>query len=116
MWQAWNMTEDLTPQQIVAWARSRSKWYTDIADQIERDSGLISKARRSVVGPTTETNGTSNRDITLAELETSVREKSGRVQDLAVRLGTTAFRIGTLLGDPASKVYRAERGWLKVRQ
>jgi hypothetical protein len=53
--------------------------------------------------------------ITAHELEETVRWKTGRINDISVRLGTTSQQILSLL-EPASTVYVADRGWLKVRE
>jgi hypothetical protein len=53
--------------------------------------------------------------LTAALLEDSVRSKSGRIDDLARRLNTDEANVRGLL-EPASKVYVASAGWLKVRE
>ncbi|MGA2544465.1 MAG: hypothetical protein ABSG78_23190 [Verrucomicrobiota bacterium] len=52
--------------------------------------------------------------VTPAQLEASVKSKSGRIDDLALRLNTTPESIKKLLS-PASKVYVGSAGWLKVQ-
>lgn len=54
-------------------------------------------------------------NITTGELEAAVREKPGRVKDLAERLHTTNEIVQKLL-EPVSRVYKAEAAWLKVRE
>ena len=53
--------------------------------------------------------------ITATLLESSVREKSGRVESLAKRLNTTISTIEALLA-PASRVYVGSAGWLRLRE
>jgi hypothetical protein len=52
--------------------------------------------------------------VTAAEFEDAVREKTGHVKDLAKRLKTDPAAIEGLL-EPASRVYKGQRGWLFVR-
>ena len=53
--------------------------------------------------------------VTPTQLETSVHSKSGRIDDLALRLNTTPQAIKKLLS-PESKVYVGTAGWLKVKE
>lgn len=52
--------------------------------------------------------------VTAQQFIDAVRKKSGRVKDLAERLKTDEATIEKLI-EPATPVYKAERGWLKVR-
>jgi hypothetical protein len=100
---------DITPQEIVSWFKDRAKKYSEIANAIERDfaqgNGEMTRYKR--VARTSP--------LTAEELEKSIRDKSGRVDEVAARLGATPTQVKALL-EPASKVYLAERGWLKVRE
>ena len=53
--------------------------------------------------------------LTAVQLEAAVQSKSGRVDDLALRLNTNPETIKKLL-TPASKVYMGAAGWLRVQQ
>ena len=57
----------------------------------------------------------SGTPITADVLVGAVKQKTGRIKDLAKRLNTDDQTVQSLL-EPASKVYVAEKGWLKVRQ
>ncbi|HXB60386.1 MAG TPA: hypothetical protein VNU95_12505 [Candidatus Acidoferrales bacterium] len=57
---------------------------------------------------------TSTGVVTVGDLETFVREKDRRVKVAAEHFNVAEATITGLL-EPASKVYKAERGWLKVR-
>lgn len=50
------------------------------------------------------------------ELEDRVRKKSARVYTLAMEFNVRNEDILALITDPASKVYRADRGWLKLKE
>lgn len=53
--------------------------------------------------------------LSAGSLEDSIRRKTGRIPDVANRFHVTPEQIQAML-EPASKVYMAERGWLKVRE
>lgn len=53
--------------------------------------------------------------VTPARLEASVRVKSGRVDDMALRLDTTPEAVKKLLF-PESKVYVGIAGWLRLKE
>lgn len=90
-----------------------------------KEPALYEKADNTAPAPrTAETKKVQEARISLAprttpvspnELEQAVRHKSGRINDLAARLRTTATQITSLL-DPASKVYVADKGWLKIKE
>jgi hypothetical protein len=63
--------------------------------------------------PAVVANGTLNQ-VSASALENAVRAKSGRIEHLAARLHTNEDAIRSLL-EPASRVYVATAGWLRVR-
>lgn len=100
---------NLNPQIVAAWLRERAKKYNETAALLEEDLGfghLGVKASQATVPRTTP--------LTAKELEKSVEEKSGRVNDLAERLGTTPTQIQSML-HPASRVVVGTRGWLTLK-
>jgi CRP-like cAMP-binding protein len=112
------MRTDLTPQAVAQWLRARAKKYNEMADLLDQDFASVGleMARLRRVAATTPANNSPNPEVPTAQaLEEAVKAKSGRVDDLAERLGATPAQVQRLL-EPASKVYLAERGWLKVRE
>jgi hypothetical protein len=57
----------------------------------------------------------SNGVITVGELESFVREKNRRIAGVTAHFHVTEDVVQKLL-EPASKVYLADRGWLRVRE
>ena len=106
---------ELSPQYIVAWYRQQAKKFNEIADYTEAtfklQTGQTQNKKVTVEDETTD----FTTDVTAAQLEAEVREKSGRVKDLAGRLNTNEATIEALL-EPASTVYKGGRGWLKTRE
>ena len=112
------MTTEITPQAVAQWLRARAKKYNEMADVIEQDFASVGAAMtryRRVGATATANNGPRPEAPTAQALEEAVKAKSGRVDDLAERLGATPAQVQALL-EPASKVYMAGRGWLKVRE
>ena len=97
---------DLTPQQIVAWYRAQAKKFNEMADYTEQTFMPTTAMRDGHI---------AFNSISGEELENAVREKSGRIKDLADRLGTSEEEIENHL-EPKSRVYIAGRGWLKIRE
>jgi|SRR5579872_5110143 len=64
---------------------------------------------------TEATESPANGTLTAAQLEASVRSKSGRVEHLALREKSTPEAVKKLLW-PASKVYVGVGGWLKIKE
>lgn len=54
--------------------------------------------------------------VTGQQLEDRIRKKSARVGTLALQFGVRDEDILALIADPASKVYRAYRGWVKLKE
>jgi hypothetical protein len=115
MVQALDTMSDLTPQQIVAWFRNQAKKFTEMADFTEQTFSQPIRYKRTLESHYETTVGPAPAQITAAQLEESVRKKGGRVKDLAERLKTDEATIEGLL-DPGSRVYKAERGWLKLKE
>lgn len=101
----------LNPQTVATWLRERAKKYNETAALLEEDLGfghLGVKASETPVAPRTT-------PLTAKEFEESVENKSGRVNDLAERLGTTPTQILSML-HPASRVIVGSRGWLLLKE
>src|SRR5260221_9669367 len=78
----------------------------------------ITKAQ-SATEPTTQTVQPSeapvNQNFSDMRFEEFVRAKNRRIKDVARHFSVTKATIQKLLRKPGSKVYQAEKGWLKVR-
>ncbi len=117
--QALAMETNLSPEEIVAWLRNQAKKFNDMATTIEQTFKIepvvgaegVTRYQRKIAPIAQPRTGT----VTAEELEKSVAQKSGRVDDLAQRHNVEKSTITSLL-EPKSKVYVAERGWLKVRE
>jgi len=74
----------------------------------------------SATEPTTQTaqpsEAPANGDFSDVRFEEFVRAKSRRIKDVARHFSVTKATIKKLLRTPGSKVYQAEKGWLKVRE
>lgn len=101
---------DLNPQQIVGWLREQAKKLNDAADSLEQTFKFQSNSKTNSREPALPTLGT----VTVAQLEERVSTKSGRTKDLAAHFNVETSAITALL-EPTSRVYVAERGWLKVK-
>jgi hypothetical protein len=101
------MKTELSPLQVVEWLREQSKRLLSAADTVEKAflSGHIGQEEKP------KTNGT----VTVQGLENQVRQKKGRIKNLARHFGVAEDAIKALL-EPASKVYVADRGWLRLRE
>ena len=124
----WEMKDDIQTsiKKTIAFLRERarfhavkSKDYTEAADTLERIK--IGKNGHSNLVPTPFKGdlalggtGPIAGSLTPELLEKSVTKKNGRVGDLAARLGVSIEEVENLL-DPASKVYKGAKGWLKVK-
>lgn len=106
--------DNLSPKAISAWLRARANKYLETANAIDEDFDSAGQIKPGRIEQTFSEAGRTT-PLTVEELEKAVRERSGRVNDLALRLRTTPTQITSLL-HPASKVYMAERGWLKIKQ
>jgi hypothetical protein len=106
------MQSNLSPQLVAAWLREQGQLFNQMADQIEAAFRVESAFpnSRTVVGVPVNS-GT----VTPQQLEARIRERSGRIKDVAELFNVDRATIVGLL-EPASNVYLAERGWLKVRQ
>lgn len=104
--------QELNPQEIVAWHIAQAKFHQDLAAQMERQFNIqpIQKAKREHA-PELPKFGV----VTVDQLETRVRTRSGRIKDIARFFNADEKSIQALL-EPASKVYTGDRGWLKVRE
>lgn len=80
----------------------------------EKNEGIV-KTKRLTEDHKEQTLRNDPQGITAALLESSVREKSGRIDNLAKRLNTEPKTIESLL-EPASKVYVGSAGWLRLRE
>src|SRR5258708_11372144 len=102
---------NLTPQIVAAWLRERANKYNETAAMLEEDLGFghlgVKSSQPAVPSRTAP--------LTAKELEKSVEEKSGRVKDIAERLGTTQTQIQSLLY-PASRVIAGSRGWMLLTE
>ncbi len=104
---------EVTPKEIVFWHRAQAAMHTRMADEMERQYGLRPPQRFK----RTEDNvldlpiGVLSAEL----LEKRVKQKSARVADIAREFSVSPDAVNALL-EPASKVYSAERGWLKVRE
>ena len=72
---------------------------TDTKDAIRREVGIAGNAGV----------------ITVGQLEDWVREKNRRMKDIVKHFGVDETTVSKLL-EPASKVYLADRGWLRIRE
>jgi hypothetical protein len=104
---------DIKPQDVVAWLRSRAKKQNDMADLLEGDfeASPIFRINKRPSSEVSRTGGT----VTVEQLEKRIKEKKGRLKDLAAHFAVEDSVISALL-EPASKVYLGERGWLKLRE
>jgi hypothetical protein len=83
-----------------------------------RQAGIYAKTQEvavPIISPNINGPEAQNHILTGAQLEDSVRERGGRISDLAKRLSAPPELIQGLL-EPASRVYKAEAGWLKIRE
>jgi hypothetical protein len=110
---------DLTPQAIADWLRDRAKRYLEMADLLDQEK----TANRPMIRYRRETMpemAMNNWDSVTAELLAETvgkRAKAGRVKDLAAALHVDEETIEKLLNpaSPTSRVYKDERGWIKVK-
>jgi hypothetical protein len=101
---------DLSPKQIVDWFRQQAIMFNEMANNVEQTFTLKPTAPLLQSRPI-PMSGT----VTAEQLESRVREKSGRISNLANHFNVREESIISLL-HPASRVYVAERGWLKLRE
>jgi len=112
---------ELTAKDIADWHRKQAKKHEEIAKRhydmaasVEQDFDAPSaNGRRISSGPPPPRPARMN-PVTASEFEDAVRNKTGHVGDLAKRLKTDPAIIEGLL-EPASRVYKGQRGWLFVR-
>jgi hypothetical protein len=102
----------ITSNEVVSWHRDeakkfeqRAKKHNEIADLIESEEAKERNQEESHF----------ERAINAQQLEEAVRERTGRIANLADRLQTSAKAIEALL-EPKSKVFVGQRGWLAVRE
>lgn len=114
------MNSELSPKAIAAWHRKEAKQYeqlaklhNDVAEKMELALNGQAITRYKRTEPVSLPPGVV---ISSQMLEDTVRQKSGRINTIAARLNTSETLIEMLLKDPASKVFVAERGWLKIRE
>jgi hypothetical protein len=109
----------LNPKQIAEWFRSQAKQFNKIADQVEAtfkvqprgDINEIEVPDELAEAAPLSSNGT----VTAAQFEAAVRNGRGRLNQFAERLSTTEDVLRGLL-EPASKVYIASAGWVRIRE
>ncbi len=94
---------ELTTREIIVQIRDRAKCYSEIANLIEKQINPEPGSPR--IG-----------SVTAIELEDAVREKSGRARNFADRFNVEESAIWDLIKSPESKVFMAERGWLKLKE
>jgi hypothetical protein len=114
------MNSELTAKDIATWHREQAKRHEEIA---KRHTDMAASVEQDFDAPGTNWRRISSvppprpnrvNPVTAAEFEDAVREKTGHVKDLAKRLKTDPAAIEGLL-EPASRVYKGQRGWLFVR-
>jgi len=76
----------------------------------QNGSPAIKDANIRVVGVSANTGV-----ITVGQLEDFIREKNRRMKDVLVRFGVNESAVKRLF-HPASKVFQAEKGWIKISE
>lgn len=87
--------------------KSTSRKKTKKADKIAKAESATQTAQPS--------EASVNGDFSALRFEQFVKEKSRRIKDVARHFSVTKAKVKKLL-EPTSKVYQAEKGWLKVRE
>ena len=112
------MQSPLSKEQVLDWAKEQARFHSEQATfyeqmvvGLERDQPRMLRFKREE-GQAHDFD--PNRTLTADELEKSVSAKTGRVADFARRLNVPEQTVRNLL-EPASRVYMADRGWLKLR-
>jgi hypothetical protein len=96
-------------QEFASWLRDRGNLYLQRADRIiHAGSNGIHPGSESVASP-------PSRTITQDQFEESVAQKTGRVYDLARRLGVEESAIKGFMAQPNSRVEVGDKGWLRIK-
>lgn len=108
------MNHQLSPQQIVAWMRTKATNYNKMADELEADYSATAKGGESPT-PQRQTNGHNPEPLTEDRLFEAVQKKSGRVVHYAERLHVSEEEIQRVLNLPNCRVEVGDRGWFKIK-
>jgi hypothetical protein len=113
-----NFMPNLDPKDVADWFREQAKRCVEQANQFEEMALAAEKASLllhwgTVPGPATPLPPGA---MTAEQLEARIRRKSARVKQIASEFNVSTKTVKALLSDPSSRVYEAERGWLKIKQ
>jgi hypothetical protein len=111
---------DLDPKEVADWFREQAKRCMEQAKEFEQMASMAEKANLLLhwgtsPGPTSTQAAPQTGSITAVQLEERIRKKMARAYKVAAEFNVSIKAVNALL-EPHSKVYMAERGWLKVRE
>jgi hypothetical protein len=109
----------LNPKQIVEWFRNQAKQFNKMADTVEATFKVQTRGRQveeiQISDDEAKIILPENGTVTAHQFEDAVRKGHGRLNHFADRLNTTEETLRGLLS-PASNVYVASAGWLRVKE
>jgi hypothetical protein len=108
---------NLDPHEVAAWFREQGERCKQQAKEFEQMAVIAERANLLLHWGTSPgpTSPLAPGTITAEQLETRIRRKSARIKMIASEFNVPSKTVKALL-EPASKVYEAERGWLKLRE
>jgi hypothetical protein len=109
----------LNPKQIAEWFRNQAKQFNKMADQVEATFKIQTRGKQveeiQITDDAAEIIPPPNGTVTAQQFEDAVKKGHGRLNHFAERLNTTEETLRGLL-HPASNVYVASAGWLRIRE
>lgn len=106
---------DLPPSQLVPWAKQQIEHLTKLVSFFEGFVPDAPKASNAIklLEPSNAQIFSPN-DLSLDSLSKAITEQGGRVKHFAQRFGVTEEAIEAVIRASNNKIFKADRGWLKV--
>ncbi len=106
------MPDNLTPLAVARWLRQQASKYSQMADQLERDSGLTGQAEHVLLS---SGNGRFYSDEDLLSVQLCVSETSRRIAEIAQRTSVSQANIYEMVANDDTGLERNERGWVSLK-
>lgn len=109
------MGEQLTPQQVVAWFRSRADRFGEMADEVERTFNLTNG--KVSVDTFSSQVSEAREELAIVRIKNLMADgKSRRVADISTALALTEHVVRAAVYEAGDDFELNERGWISMKE